>query len=75
MAIVRNLLNGQYYRYHGNDVYENIITGVRGKISPIAARKNLRISIEETAIFNEYPLVEELVKKLKLVCYTKEKTQ
>ena len=67
MAIVRNLLNGQYYRYHGNDVYENIITGVKGRISQKSAAKNLKISIEETAIFNEYPIVEEMVKKLKLV--------
>ena len=67
MAIVRNLLNGQYYRYHGNDVYENIITGVKGRISQKSAAKNLKISIEETAIFNEYPIVEDMVKRLKLV--------
>lgn len=67
MAIVRNLTNGQYYRYLGNDVYQNIITGVKGKINQKAAEKNLRISIEETAIFNEYPMVEEMVRRLKLV--------
>ena len=67
MAIVRNLLNGQYYRYHGNDVYENIITGVKGRISQKSAAQNLKISIEETAIFNEYPIVEDMVKRLKLV--------
>lgn len=67
MAIVRNLTNGQYYRYLGNDVYRNIITGVKGKINQKAAEKNLRISIEETAIFNEYPMVEEMVRRLKLV--------
>jgi hypothetical protein len=67
MAIVRNLLNGQYYRYFGDDVYQNVITGVRGKIAPAAAQKNLKLCIEESAIFNEYPIVEEMVKKLKLV--------
>lgn len=67
MAIVRNLENGQFYRYHGNDVYSNVITGVGGVIKPELAQKHLRISAEATYLFEINPLVGEMVKRLKLV--------
>jgi len=66
MAIVRNIQNNDLYRYLGNDEYLNIRTGNKGNIEPEAAKKILRINVEATELFNDNPLIEEMIKALNL---------
>lgn len=66
MAIVRNIQNNDLYRYHGNNEYTNIRTGIKGVIDEESARKVFKINVESTLIFDEYPIVEELINKLNL---------
>lgn len=68
MAIVRNIQNNMIYRYVGNDTYVNIVTGKSGEVSPDLARSIFKISLELTEILNQYPLVEEMITKLRLLC-------
>ena len=66
MAVVRNIQNNQLYRYIGNDIYRNIITGKEGKVDEEIARKIFRINLDATVICEEYPLVEKLIQSLNL---------
>lgn len=67
-AVVRHINTNRLYKYHGNDEYTNLFTGVRGKITPEQAQNIFKISLEFTDILHQYPLVEEMIIKLKLVC-------
>jgi hypothetical protein len=66
LAIVRHIENGIFYRYHGDDEYTNLHTGIRGKVSEVAAKKYFKINLEATALFSENPLLEDMVGRLKL---------
>lgn len=66
MAIVRNIQNNIFYRYLGENKYRNLATGIEGEIKEDLAQKIFKINIEATEIFNEYPLVEKLIKSLNL---------
>ncbi len=66
MAIVRNIQNNQLYRYLGNNVFKNLITGKEGVVDDETARKIFRINIDATVIFEQYPLCEKLVQSLYL---------
>jgi hypothetical protein len=67
MAIVRHIKTNRLYRYHGKDLYTNLYSGVTGEIKPEDAKRMFRINLEATQLFEEYPIVEEMVRKLKLV--------
>lgn len=66
MAIVRNIQNNQLYRYLGDNKFRNIVTGKEGLVEDEKAREVFKINVEATGILNEYPLVEDLIEKLKL---------
>lgn len=66
MAIVRNIKNDFFYRYLGQNKFLNIATGITGVVTDEAAQKTFRIRLEETELFNEFPLIEELINKLNL---------
>lgn len=66
MAIVRNIQNNQLYRYLGDNKFRNIVTGREGLVEDEKAREVFKINVEATGILNEYPLVEDLIEKLKL---------
>ncbi len=66
-AIVRHTKSNALYVAHGENEYTNLQTGVRGKIPPATARNCFVISLAATALFGEYPLVEEMVMRLKMV--------
>lgn len=67
-AVVRHINTNRLYKYHGNDEYTNLFTGVRGRIPPEQAQRMFKINLEFTEILNQYPLILELITKLKLVC-------
>ena len=66
MAIVRNIQTNVPYRYLGQNIYRNLCTGVEGEIKEELAQKIFKINLEATAICEEYPLVEQLIKSLNL---------
>lgn len=66
MAIVRHIKNNDPYRYLGENKYRNLRTGNEGVIDEEKAREVLKINIEATAIINEYPEVEAMIKTLGL---------
>lgn len=66
MAIVRNIQNNTFYRYLGDNRYRNLITGVEGEISEELARKIFKINVEMTALCEEFPNIEKLIKALQL---------
>jgi len=66
LAIVRNIQNNQLYRYLGDNKFRNIVTGKEGIVEDEKAREIFLINVDATGILNEYPLVEDLIEKLKL---------
>lgn len=66
MAIIRNIQTNDAYRYHGDNLYTNIRTGQQGEIDEETAKKIFKINLEATEIFNEYPIVEQMIKALNL---------
>lgn len=66
MGVVRNIQNNQLYRYLGDNKFRNIVTGKEGIVEDEKAREIFLINVDATGILNEYPLVEDLIEKLKL---------
>lgn len=66
MAIVRNIQNNDLYRYLGENKFRNIRTGKEGVIDDETAKKVFKINMEATVMFDEYPMVEEMIKMLDL---------
>jgi hypothetical protein len=66
MAIVRNIQNNDLYRYLGENKFRNLRTGNEGVIPDELSRETLKINMEATMIFEEYPEVENLIKGLNL---------
>lgn len=50
--ICRNIQNECFYKYLGENIFLNIITGESGFIEDETARKIFRINIEATQIIN-----------------------
>lgn len=65
--VVRNKRTGDAYFYNGENNFTNIRTGVSGAVSDEAAQKTFSINLEATALFNEFPLLEEFTKRLQLI--------
>lgn len=61
MAIVRNIQTNDLYRFHGGNKFTNLRTGVSGDIPTEIAQSVLKINLEATEIFNEYPEVEKMI--------------
>lgn len=65
-AIVRHIKSDAMYEYRGDNKYRNLITGVDGEVEPDKAKDIFVVNLLATHVMNEYPLVKELVSKLKL---------
>jgi len=66
MAIVRNIQTNDLYRYHGENEYTNVRTGIKGVIGEELARKIFKINLEATELCETYPEIEKLIYTLKL---------
>lgn len=66
MGIVRNKKTDFAYRYLGDNVFRNIVTGVEGKVTDEAAQKTFAINLDATELCNEFPMIEEMIKTLNL---------
>jgi hypothetical protein len=64
--VVRNVSNSDLYFYKGDNVFQNIRSGVSGKVSDTAAQKTFLINVDASQMLNDYPLVAELINKLDL---------
>ena len=65
-AVLKNVQNSDLYRHIKDNTFKNLRTGVEGEIPAELTNKILRIDFNATMLFNKYPLLEELVFKLKL---------
>ncbi len=66
MAIVRNKNTNDLYRYLGENKFRNVRTGKEGVVDEEKAKEIFNINLEATAILNEYPEIENLIKTLNL---------
>ena len=66
-GVLRNVENSKIYLYLGNDNYQNLVSGAEGIIAPDLAGKILKINVEATYFYLNYPeQFTNLVKSLKL---------
>ena len=65
--VVRNIRSNDLYFYEGGNKFKNIRTDKSGEVSDDAARKTFVINLECTILFNEYPMLSKMVKKLDLI--------
>jgi len=65
-AIVKLKKNNDLYRHLQNSKYKNIRTGIEWDIPDEKAKDIFVIDYKASMMFNKYPLLEELVFKLKL---------
>ena len=65
-AVLKNVQNLDLYRHIKDNTFKNLRTGVEGEIPEELTNKILTIDFNATMLFNKYPLLEELVFKLKL---------
>ena len=65
-AVLINYKTQDLYRHIQGNIFKNLRTGVEGEIPEELTNKILKIDFKATMLFNKYPLLEELVFKLKL---------
>ena len=65
-AVLINSKTQDLYRHIQGNIFKNLRTGVTGEIPEELANKILVIDYKSSMMFNKYPLLEELVFKLKL---------
>lgn len=66
LPVVRNVQNNDFYTYLGENKFRNIRTKVEGVVEADKASALFRINVDATKMFNEFPLVNDLVNKLNL---------
>lgn len=64
--VVRNIRTKDIYFYKGDNEFENIRTGVSGKVTDVAAQKTFRLNPELSVLLNEFPILSTLINKLEL---------
>lgn len=64
--VVRNIKTQDIYFYNGENEFENLRTGIKGKISDKAAQNTFKISAELSILLNDYPMIAELIKRADL---------
>jgi hypothetical protein len=63
--VLRNVQNGDFYEWDG-EKYTNLRTGNSGMVEDEKAREIFKFNMEASQIFNEYPIVKELIQRLNL---------
>lgn len=66
MAIVRHIKSNVPYEYLGENKFRNLCTQQEGIVEDDKAREIFVINVEMTVLINEYPVLRELISRLKL---------
>ena len=66
IAILKNIQTQDLYRHIKDNVFKNLRTGVEGEIPEELSNKILKIDYNASMMLNKYPVIEELIFKLKL---------
>jgi hypothetical protein len=66
MAIVRHKTTNILYEYKGENKFQNLVTLKEGIVDDEKAREVFVINLEATELLGEYPLIKELIHKIKL---------
>lgn len=69
--VVRNKRTNDLYWYNGGNSFTNIRTGKSGEVTDEAAKQTFNMNVEATYLINEYPMIAELINRLKLVIENK----
>lgn len=64
--IVRNIQTDDAYVYLGENKFRNLRTGAEGVVPEDKAKDILVFNVQATQMFNDFPLVKELLEKLHL---------
>jgi len=64
--ICRHLKTSIPYEYLGNCVFRNLVTGAEGTVDEELASKVFKFNLEMSQFCNDYPLIKDLVRNLKL---------
>ena len=67
MVILRHKKTNVLYKHINGNEFKNIHSNVRGVVTDEVAKKIFEINVPATVIMNEYPMVEKLAAKLKLI--------
>lgn len=65
-AVLRNIQNSDLYRHLSENKYRNLRTGAEGEIDEETAQRILKINLDATGLMNKFPMIEQLVLRLKL---------
>lgn len=65
-AIVRHKTTNILYRHLEGDKYRNLSTGAEGEVNSEIAQKIFAINLDATALLNENPNIEVLIKSIGL---------
>lgn len=66
LVVVRNVQNDQLYLHIEGNKFKNMVTGNEGEVTDEMAQKLFRINLAATQICNEFPNIQELIKRLNL---------
>lgn len=66
LVVVRNIQNDQLYLHVEGNKFKNMITGNEGEVEEETAQKLFRINLAATQICNDFPQIQELIKRLNL---------
>ncbi len=64
--IVRHKTTNALYSTLDGKIYKNLVSEVEGNVAEEIAQKIFAISLDATALINEYPVLETLIKKINL---------
>jgi hypothetical protein len=67
IAIVKAKKTKQLYLYHGDNKFENLLTGGKGSLSDEDAKKVFVIPVTINKMAQENPLIVDLIRNLKLI--------
>ena len=65
-VVVRHKKTNCVYLYLGQNIFRNVHTGVEGSVSDEVAQRSFNINLDATELFNEHPLLHDLVRVLNL---------
>lgn len=65
-VVVRHKKTNDVYQYLGQNVFRNVRTGGEGSVSDEVAQRSFNINLDATELFNEHPILHDLVRILNL---------
>ena len=65
-VVVRHKKTNDVYQYLGQNRFRNMRTWEEGQVSDEVAQRSFAINLDATELINEHPIIEDLIRVLKL---------